>query len=1048
MSSPIRPRPHRLLVSAACLALLAGATATVGSTAARADDPAAGPAAGSTFAAGDVVVYRVGDGGTALSGAGAPVFLDEYSPAGALVRSVALPTTGSGVNKPLVSSGSGTSEGGLTLSADSDYLVATGYDTAVGTTGLSSSAAAALPRTVARIDASGTVDSSTALTDFADGNNPRSAVSADGQEFWVGGAAGGVRYAALGASSSTSLVASTYKNVRQLAIAGGRLYTSADPTKASVTIATVGTGLPTTGPQPVTNLPFAAPPTGPYSYSLLTLGSGSAPDTLYVADNALGAIVKYGLIDGSWTQLGSVAVPSVTGLTANDDHGTVTVFATSSGSAGTSGTLYRVTDASGTGGTLAGSATVLAATPANEAFRGVAYAPGTAIGSGGGGTGGGPVTPPPTIGTPRSGLPAALGDPTNATLPVEVGDPDPTVPADQLTVTVASANPAVAPASGITVTGTGADRTLNVTPAAVGYSTLTLTVTAPDGTSGSTQVQYGVSADLGDPSQRYFSGAGNASAAIDVGGGYMLVADDESNVLRLYDETRSGPPVRSFDFTGQLPSGTAEADLETAARVGDTVYWGGSMSNNSSGGVESSRSTVFATTITGSGADTRLSYVGGYTGLQSDLTAWDHADGHGLGADYLGLTGSVQSGIGGHESDALNVEGLEFAPGSSSTAYLSFRAPLEPTTDRHLALVVPVTNMDKLAADNSGSVHAAFGAPILMDLGGLGIRDIRKNADGQYLIIAGTADGGNDPFVLYSWDGEPNDPPLATGTTLPIEPSPASTGSQGSWETIVRVPDPLTPGAPLQLLQDSGDVAWYGDTHTSKSGLGPDLMKSLGQTFDYTPGTPLGTTTTLTTPATTTAPGAGRPVTYTATVHGPAGSLGTPGGTVSFSSGSGTGAVGCAAVPLDPTGSASCTVSYPATGSRTMTAGYSGDGSFAASSAADTVSVRLATAVQLTVQPQTVVDGQPVVISVGVTSAKSLALLLAGGRVTVTVTDANGVAVPCPGLLLPGLGGLCAVLPGQLSAAKGPYRVRADFAGNPQFAASSASTTLTVTAKR
>jgi hypothetical protein len=1039
MSSPIRPRPRRLLVSAACLVLLSGATAAVGSATAQAADP------GSTFTAGDVVVYRVGDGTSTLSGAGTPVFLDEYSPAGALVRSVALPTTADGANKPLVSSGSGTSEGGLTLSADSNYLVATGYDTAVGTTGLSSTAAATVPRTIARVDASGSVDTTTALTDFADGNNPRSAVSNDGQEFWVGGAAGGVRYAALGASTSTSLVASTYKNVRQLAIADGQLYTSADPTKASVTVATVGTGLPTTATQPVTNLPFAASaPTGPYSYSLLTLGSGSTPDTLYVADNALNAIVKYGLENGSWVQLGSAPVPSVTGLTANDNNGTVTLYATSSGSAGTAGTLYQLTDASGTGGTLTGTATALASTPANEAFRGVAYAPGTAIGSGGGGTGGGaPATVPPTITTLRSGLPAALGDPTNATLPISVGDTDPSVSsADQLTVTVSSSDPTVAPASGISVTGAGADRTLTVTPAAVGYSTLTLTVSAPDGTSSSTQIQYGVSADLGDPSQRYFSGAGNASAAIDVGGGYMLVADDESNVLRLYDETRSGPPVRSFDFTGVLPAGMDEADLESAARVGDTIYWGGSMSNNSSGAVESSRSTIFATTITGSGADTQLSYVGGYTGLQSDLTAWDHANGHGLGADYLGLTASVQSGIGGHESDALNVEGMEFAPGSSSTAYLAFRAPLEPTTDRHLALIVPVTNMDKLAADNSGSVHATFGAPILMDLGGLGIRDIRKNADGQYLIIAGTADGTNDPFVLYTWDGQRNDPPLPTGTTLPIEPGD---GNQGSWETVVGVPDPLTAGAPLQLLQDSGDTAWYGDTHTSKSGLAPDLMKDLGQVFSYTPGTPLGTTTTLSTPA---APGAGQPVTYTATVHAPTGTLGTPGGTVTFSSGTGTSAVGCTAVPVDATGTASCTVSYPATGNATMTASYSGDDSFAVSSASTTVPVRIATSVAVEVQPGTPVAGQPAVITVGVSSSRSLALLLAGGKVTLTVTDASGAAVPCTGLLLPGLGGVCAVLPGQLSAAKGPYRVTASFAGNALFAASSASTTFTVTAKR
>ena len=1046
MNSPIRTRrPSRLLVSAACLALLSGATAAVGGGTAQAADP------GGTFTAGDAVVYRVGDGTSTLSGAAVPVFLDEYSPAGALVRSVELPTTADGADKPLVASGSAASEGGLTLSADGRYLVATGYGTAVGTTGLSSSAAAALPRTIARVDAAGTVDSSTSLTDFSDGNNPRSAVSDDGQEFWVGGAAGSVRYAPLGATTSTALTASTYKNVRQLEIADGQLYTSADPSKASVTVAAVGTGLPTAPTQPVTDLPFAAgaAPTGPYSYSLLTLGSGTTLDTLYVADNALNEIVKYGLENGSWVQLGSVAVPSVTGLTANDDNGTVTVYATSNGADGTSGTLYQVTDASGTGGTLSGTATTLAAAPAGEAFRGVAYAPGTVIGSGGGGTGGtGPTTTPPTVTTPRSGLPAALGDPTNPTLPISVADTDPAVTdPDQLTVSVASSDPAVAPTAGISVTGTGADRTLTVTPAAVGYSTLTLTVTAPDGTSGSTQVQYGVSADLGDASQRYFSGAGNASAAIDVGGGYMLVADDESNVLRLYDETRSGPPVKTFDFTGQLPSGKDEADLESATRVGDTVYWGGSMSNDSSGGVETSRSTIFTTKVTGSGADTELSYVGGYTGLQDDLITWDHDNGHGLGADYLGLTASVRSGIGAHESDALNVEGMEFAPGSSSTAYLAFRAPLEPTTDRHLALVVPVTDLDRLATDNSGSVHATFGAPILMDLGGLGIRDIRKNADGQYLIIAGTADGTNDPFVLYSWDGKPNDPPLRTGTALPTEPGNGD-GNQGSWETIVGVPDPLTAGAPLQLVQDSGDTAWYGDTHTSKSGLGPDLMKSLGQTFDYTPGARLGTTATLSTPATATAPGAGKPVTYTVKVSGPAGTLGTPGGTVTFSSGTGKAAVGCATVPLDATGTATCTVSFPATGNATMTASYSGDGSFAASSASDSVSVRTATSVVVEVQPHTVVAGQPAVITVGVSSSKALALLLSGGKVTLTVTDASGASVPCPGVMLPGLGGVCAVLPGRLSAAKGPYTVTASFAGNAQFAASSTSTAFTVAAKR
>ena len=74
-----------------------------------------------------------------------------------------------------------------------------------------------------------------------------------------------------------------------------------------------------------------------------------------------------------------------------------------------------------------------------------------------------------------------------------------------------------------------------------------------------------------------------------------------------------------------------------------------------------------------------------------------------------------------------------------------------------------------------------------MSLGGHGIRDIRKNADNQYLIIAGAVDE-TDSFALYSWDGVPADAPVLTGTTLPAG------AADGSWESIRTVPDPLTSG--------------------------------------------------------------------------------------------------------------------------------------------------------------------------------------------------------------------------------------------------------------
>lgn len=954
--------------------------------------------AATSFTPGDVVVYRVGDGSTALSGTAAPVFLDEYSPSGTLVQSVPLPTTASGTNNPLVASGSASSEGLLTLSGDGRFLVAPGYDTAVGTKKVSSTDSTSVPRTVALVDAAGDVDTSTALTDFATDNNPRSATSSNGTDIWVGGAAGGPRYATLGSTTSTELDSGTFKNVRQVSVVDGQLYTSADPTKASLTIASVGSGLPTTAGQTVSNLPFAPAPGDPYAYSFLTLGNGSAstPDTLYEADLTASAVVKYGLIGGVWTAEGSVQVPSPEGLTANDNDGTVTIYATSSGANGTTGIVDEVTDSSGVGGTLSGTATTIATLPANESARGVAFAPGTVIGSGGG------VTTPvvrPTISTPRTGLPAALGDPTNATLPVVVGDA--AVSADQLTLSATSSNQAVAPASGITISGAGANRTLTVTPASIGTSTITLTVDAPDGTSNTTQINYGVSADLtgtlgaAGASLRYYSGTANASAAVDVGDGYAVVGDDESDVLNLYNLKSSGAPVASFDFTSELPFGSAEVDIEAASRSGDVIYWEGSMSTSSSGNVDPSRSTVFATRVTGSGADTTLTYLGSYTGLLNDLIAWDQNNGSGQGANALGLAASAASGTDGHSSDALNVEGMEFAGPTSSTAYLAFRAPLEPTTDRHLAMLIPVTNFASLpTTGNPGTVHATFGAPIYFDLGGLGIRDIKENADGQYLIVAGTADDSNSGFVLYSWDGNPADAPQKTGTTLPQLPS---AGNLGAWETIVSVPDPLTAGAPVQLLQDDGDVDFYDTGLTSKTGEPTDLQKDLGVQFAYAAPAALASSLSLTSSANPASPGTA--VSFTATVTGPSNEAAPTGGVTFSVVGADGSTVSCAGSnPVPLTGStAECTLpagQLRAAGSAyTVTATYAATPEFLSSSATLQEGVKgIATttaAASLTLLPAT---ARPVLVLALTIPSRIMSPLLSGTD-TLTVTNASGAVV-------------------------------------------------------
>jgi hypothetical protein len=370
-------RGRRALVLLATIATVLGCASQAGAT---------------SLAAGDVVVYRVGNGTEALTSSATSAYLNEFESNGNLAATVSFPTSASGSNKPLVASGSAGSDGLMTLSGNSGCDVVVGYAAPVGTAKISNSSnkpsEGGFARAVGVVNGNGEVNTQTALTDFANENNARGATSSDCNKLWVGGAgkgtSGGVHFASLGASTSTVLN-STDTDVRQVEVAKNQLYTSADPTKAgSLTVATVGTGLPTTTGQTITNLLFATPaPEEPFAYSLLTLGSGSTPDTLYVADNKLGGVSKYGLEGGKWVRKGTVEIPFVTGVTANDVNGFVTIYAASAGENSREGTLYKIADESGLNGTLSGIPVEIAKAPANEAYRGVAFAPGTAIGSGG-----------------------------------------------------------------------------------------------------------------------------------------------------------------------------------------------------------------------------------------------------------------------------------------------------------------------------------------------------------------------------------------------------------------------------------------------------------------------------------------------------------------------------------------------------------------------------------------------------------------------------------------------------------------------------------------
>ncbi|MFG2620025.1 hypothetical protein ACGFXC_20685 [Streptomyces sp. NPDC048507] len=420
--------------------------------------------------------------------------------------------------------------------------------------------------------------------------------------------------------------------------------------------------------------------------------------------------------------------------------------------------------------------------------------------------------------THLSGAVGASGDPA-VTVDVEQAG----VPAGFLRLqVVSSSNPAVAGAGDVRQERTpGGDRTLTVRARAQGYTDLTLRVTGRGGKTATAVLSYAASARTGAPSStRYLTGSSDASAAVDVGGGHVLVADDESNVLRLYDRSRSGGPVKTWDL-GPALGLKKEADIEAAARVGDTVYWTGSLGNNKDGKYKAERNTVFTTRVTGSGAATEVTVGPAYRSLREDLIAWDTAHGNRYGFAAGTAAGQVPKRI-----DGFNVEGLEFAPGSTTTAYLGFRAPLAPAVPGGKALLVPVTNIDRVVAAGEKPV---FGEPVELDLGGLSVRDLRKNAAGQYLILAGSfaADDNSDPYALYQWDGVPGHAPRKRADLPTADP--------GGWEAIVNVPDLRVPGARVQLITDNGAADLYGDGTEAKDLAAPEWKKSRSAWFTLGP---------------------------------------------------------------------------------------------------------------------------------------------------------------------------------------------------------------------
>ncbi len=405
-----------------------------------------------------------------------------------------------------------------------------------------------------------------------------------------------------------------------------------------------------------------------------------------------------------------------------------------------------------------------------------------------------------------------------------------------VTSTSATSNKtSVVPNANISFVESGGFYVLKIIPATVGYATISVSATNADGTSSVYKISYAASVASSHPDKTIFPvNMADASGASPVDNDYMFVADDETNVLRLFSRKYSGVDLYNIDITSTVGA-SAECDLEGSSlsikyNPGKRVYWIGSLGNNKSGVLKPDRDRVIATDISGTGAASTLTVKSYSTKFRSSLISWGDANG-------WGFTTSAASGMIPKRIDGFNIEGLSITQGGD-TGYIGFRAPCVPvkgttpgSSNRKYAIVAPVTNFETIMNGN-GSVSTApiIGEPILFDLEGLGIRSMERVGPSGYLIIAGLYTGGGTPAV-YWWDGRvPANPglnPITVNTSyskliklnLPGLNELAQVSSDGEAEghPEAMIAEQVGQVLFIHLICDNGTVDYYNDGTEAKS---------------------------------------------------------------------------------------------------------------------------------------------------------------------------------------------------------------------------------------
>lgn len=285
------------------------------------------------------------------------------------------------------------------------------------------------------------------------------------------------------------------------------------------------------------------------------------------------------------------------------------------------------------------------------------------------------------------------------------------------------------------------------------------TVVAADAKSAAPSViASGTPTPLTATNELWFTGMCDASGAVPLNDRLFAVADDEDNILRVYDADRGGAPLGMADVSTRLalpqkaakpkkkprkkPMKWPETDIEAATRVGELAFWITSHGRNSSGKLKQERHRLFATSLPQDASELELSVEGvAYDRLLPDLVRDPR---------FRAFELERASELAPKDPGGLNIEGMTAR--EEGGVWIGFRNPVP----NGRALLFSLLNPEQVIQGEA----ARFGDPVLLDLGGLGVRSL-SSWHGRYLIVAGHYAGGA-ASKLYSWNGRDELSPLGT----------------------------------------------------------------------------------------------------------------------------------------------------------------------------------------------------------------------------------------------------------------------------------------------